>query len=118
MAVEAVPDEDRAMGQVDRLDVADEDGRALQQRAQRADNVRDVEVTRRHLVQHRCEEKEILAADERNFHSPVLADEALEMQGRVNAAEPAAEHQNSRLHQHLPPWLDVGPQPRFQGRPV
>src|SRR3546814_16360471 len=41
--------------------------RAPQQRPQRADDVRDVDIAGRDLVEHRCEEKEVVATDQRDF---------------------------------------------------
>ena len=52
---------------VDRGDLSDKDRRMSQQRSQRTDEVRDVDIAGGDLVKHRREEKEVLTADERDL---------------------------------------------------
>ena len=117
MPFEAVRHRDHASVQIDRLDIADEHGRPLQQRPQRADDVRDVEVAGGHLVEHRGEEKEVVAADQGDLDVRIPAQQPFEVHGGVHAAESAAEH-----HEYwLPSWLasaalDVRPAWRFHDR--
>ena len=86
---------DASRGEVDLLDGADEEPRALQQLAQGVHDVDDVEIARRDLVQHRGEEKEVLAAHERHLDRRRSSQQPLELTCGRQAAETATENDNA-----------------------
>ena len=95
--------------QIDLLDVADNDVRAVQQRPEGTDDVGDVHVAGCDLVQHGSEEKEVVTADERHVDVFAMAEPPLELTGRFNAAKSAAEHDNAgSSHKWSSASLDVG----------
>jgi hypothetical protein len=98
MAVVSVRHRHLARPQIDRLHVADEDVRSLQQGANRADDVGDVEIAGGHLVEHRCKEEEVVVADERDFEIGRGAGEPFQVQRGVHAAESTTEHHDTSRH--------------------
>ena len=107
VALEAVRHGDAAAIEINPVDVADEDLGPLQQRPQRADDVRDVEVAGGDLVQHRREQEEVVARDERDFDARVAGEHLFEVARSVHAAESTAEHHDPlRRHRHdLAGWM-------------
>jgi hypothetical protein len=81
--------------QIDSLDVAIEKMCPAQQLAHRIDDVRQVQIASRYFMQHRREQKEVLAIDEREFNIRVATKLLLKMQGRIETAEAAPENQDS-----------------------
>ncbi len=62
----------------------------------RVHDVRHVEVAGGDLVEHGREEEEVLAVDERDLEARVMGQSFLEMEGGVDAAEPASQDQDPR----------------------
>ena len=90
--------EDVAMTRdIDRLNVSVEDVHVLEQLADRADDVRDVEVACGHLMEHRRKEKKVLAVNERYFDICISCDRPVKFQCGVHSAEPASEDHYSFL---------------------
>ena len=71
--------------------------------AQRADDIGQVEIARRHLVEHRGEEEEIFLSDEGDFDVGVAA--LFEFERGVEAAEAAAENENTGLFHVRRVWI-------------
>jgi len=74
---------------------------AFQKLSHRADDMRDVEVTRRDLVQHRRKEKEILAVDERDLDTWVAGERFIEIQCRIKPAKATAENEYFGFFVHI-----------------
>ena len=62
------------------------------------DDVGQIEIARRDLVQHRREEEEVVATDERHLEVRELA--FLEFQRGIKPAEAAAENENASFVSH------------------
>ncbi|MCC6763491.1 MAG: hypothetical protein IT293_02415 [Deltaproteobacteria bacterium] len=60
-------DHDLSSFQIDLDDVAVEEAHFADELPDRVRDVRDVEVARRHLVEHRREEEEVVAVDDRHL---------------------------------------------------
>ena len=86
-----VGDRHRAGREVDLLDVPVEELHVRDELADRVDDVRDVEVARRDLVEHRREEEEVVPVDDRDVDVREAEEPLVELQGRVDAAEAAAD---------------------------
>ena len=82
--------------QIDFSDVAIEKVRAAQKLAHGIDNVGQIKVTCRNFMQHRCEQKEVLAIDKRKLNIRVATKRLLKTQGRIKTAEAAPKNQDSR----------------------
>jgi hypothetical protein len=54
----------------------------------------NVEVARCNLMEHHREQKEVVAADERDRHARIRAEGLFEMDSRVDAAKASTEDQN------------------------
>lgn len=98
-------DADPSPGEVHCVDIAHEDRRPRKQRAQRADDMRDVEVARGHLVQHWGEQDEVLEADEGHVDRGSRSFEFLQLPGDVEAAEPAAEDHHASVGMCHGVWM-------------
>jgi len=66
--------------------------RATQQPADGADDVRNVQIARGDLVQHRCEQKKVLTIDERRLQIRPPGQTLFQFQGGIKAAEPVAQN--------------------------
>ncbi len=95
VVVRAVNDRDLLVLQIDALHVAEEEMRSLEHLADGIDDVRYVEVTGGHLVQHRRKGEEVLTADEGDLDLRVAAELFFQFDGGVESAEAAAEEQDS-----------------------
>ena len=93
----AVGDVNHLLFQVDALDVTVKYADSLQQFSNGADDMRDIKVARRHLVEHRREEEKVLAIYDRDFNIRVFCQALLKVKGRVKPAKSAAEYQYSCL---------------------
>src|SRR5438876_5978360 len=62
------------------------------------DDVRQIKIARRDLVQHRCEQKKVLAIDNRDFELRIAT--LLKFKRRVKPAEPTAENEDTYLIRH------------------
>ena len=85
------------MHQIDGFDMTVEEGHATQQLADRAHDIGDIEVARRHFVQHRGKEEKVVAVDKGDIQVSALCKRLLEFQGGIHATEPTAQNQNSWL---------------------
>ena len=65
------------------------------------------DVASRHFVQHRREEEVVVAGDERNLDVRVSGEQLLELERRMDAAEAAAEDENTSWGRHDPWRLDA-----------
>ena len=80
--------------EIDALHITVEDLDSLEQFADRTDDMCNIQIAGRNLVEHRCEEKEILAVDERDLDVFVARKCLVEVQGRIQPAEAAAEYKD------------------------
>src|SRR5271157_1771611 len=116
MMVEAVGNGDALVGKINAFHFAREEIHSLEHSAHRIDDSGEVQVTGRHLVQHRGEEKEILAVNERNLDIGLASERLFEFHGGIKAREAAAENQDAfrpiLAHPALPLYT-VFPTPAF-----
>src|SRR5690348_5246804 len=96
MMTAVVRHRDALLMEIDRFDGTDEEPRALHELSQRIDDVHDVEIAGRDLVQHRCEEKEVVSTDERHLERPCGVAEPLELSRGSEAAEASAKNHDAR----------------------
>ena len=68
MMLFAVRNVDDAPIEVDAFDIAMKYPNPLQQLSDRADDVSDIKITRRHLVEHRRKQKEVLSVHKSYFN--------------------------------------------------
>src|SRR5439155_1496492 len=90
----------------DRLDIATEKIHAADHFSDGIDDVRQIQIARRDLVEHGSEEKKVLAIDDRDFESRIVA--LLEFQRGIKPAEAAAENQDTCLVWHTHPFVAKG----------
>src|SRR5574337_584321 len=90
--VDAVGDYDLFLRQIDGSYLAVEKIGPAEHLADRVDDGGDVEVAGGHLMEHRREEKKVLAVDQRDFDAGILAESFLQLQRGVHPAESAAEN--------------------------
>src|SRR5262249_3860983 len=76
---------------VDSLDSADEESRALQQPAQRAHDRREIEIARSDFVKHRREQEVVLPVHECDLDVRLTREDSLELARGGESAESAAE---------------------------
>ncbi len=98
VAVRAVRNHHAAPRQIYRVHCAVEELHALQQLANRIDDVRHIQIARCYFVQHRREQKVVLAVDQRDFQPLATLQRALKLQRRVKPGESSAQN-------HDPSWL-------------
>jgi hypothetical protein len=60
-------------------------------------DIRDLKIARRDFMKHRCEQKEIIAADEGDFYRAVSREQFLQMDGGIDSAKATTENDNSFL---------------------
>ena len=94
MVLFAVRDADGFSSEINALDAAIKDLYAFQKLADRANDMRDVQIARGYLVQHRSEEKEIFAVDQRYLYILVTSKGLFEIEGRVKPPKTASKYQN------------------------
>src|SRR5258706_4451417 len=95
MIVISVSNDHATLLQIDSLDVAIEKMCAAQQLAHRIDDVRQVQVTSRNFMQHRREQKEVLAIDKREFNIRVMTKLLFNMQTGINNSAAAPQNQDA-----------------------
>ncbi|GEM_PF-4279774 len=83
------------VAQIDLLHVAVEEPHALEHLANRIDDMRHVKIARRHFVQHRREQSEVLFIDQRNLDVRISREGFFQMQSRIQAAKTTAENDDS-----------------------
>src|SRR5262249_4159147 len=96
VAIAAMREHHPARLEVDRGHLALDEFHPMEERPDRADDVRDVEVAGGDLVEHGCEEEEVLAIDEGDLEGGAAGERLLEAQGRVDAPEATPEDHDSR----------------------
>ena len=90
VAIEPVRHRDPFVYDVDAVDIADEEADMPQHLPDGVNDIGQVEIARRDLVQHRGEEKEIFATHESHFE--IRQFEFLKLERGVEPAEAAAEN--------------------------
>ena len=88
---------DSFMHEIDGFDVSMKERHTTQQLADRADDIGDIEIARRDLVQHRGEEEKVIAIDESHVQVVSLRKRSFEFQRGIHAAKPATQNQHSWL---------------------
>src|SRR6266480_2739164 len=83
---------------VDLVHITAEKIHAANHFADRINDVRQIQIARRDLVQHRCEQKKVLAIDHRDFELRIAT--LLKFKRRVKPTEPAAKNENTCLVRH------------------
>src|SRR5918996_2933697 len=91
-AVDAVANDHLLCREIDGPDFAVKEIRSLQELSDRIDDGRDVEVTGGYFVQHRREEKKILAVDQRDIDVRILAEYLFQFQGGIESAKTTAQN--------------------------
>ena len=100
MPIEPMRDRDAFVCDIDALHVADEKAHVPQHLADRVDDIGQIEIARRDLVQHRGEEEEVLATDKSHFEIRKL--KLLKLQRGIKSAEAAAENEDASFVCHAP----------------
>ena len=80
--------------EINALDASVKDPHVLEQFSDGADDMRNVQIARRHFVQHWGKEKEILAVDEGDLDILIASQGLFEIEGRVQPAKTASKNQN------------------------
>jgi hypothetical protein len=99
VAIEAMRHYDLLLLKIDVLDIAAEEIHVPNHLANRINDVRQIQIARRDLVQHRREEEKVLAIYDGHFKPRVAS--FLELKRGVQAAESAAENEDTRLVCHF-----------------
>ncbi len=86
---------DRAVAEVNGLDLADVQVRARQQPADGADHVRDADRAGDHFGQHRLEDEVVLLIDQHDLEIVAPPERLLKLLRRVDPGEPAAENDHA-----------------------
>src|SRR5215470_14228250 len=84
---------------IDLVHVATEKIHAADHFSDGVDDVGQIQIARRDLVQHRSKEKKVLAINHRDFKTRIVA--LLEFQSGIKSAEAAAENKDTRLVSHF-----------------
>src|ERR1700747_918498 len=84
---------------VDLVHVATEKIHAADHLANGINDVGQIQIARRDLVQHRSKEKKVLAINDRDFKARIIA--LLEFQRGIKSAKAAAENEDTRLVCHF-----------------
>jgi hypothetical protein len=93
---QAVANLDAASLDIDSDDLPAYEVASPKQRSNGTHDVRDVEIARRDLVQHRREQEEVVTIDERNFNGSVTRQQLLEAKGGIQAAEAGTQNGDTR----------------------
>src|SRR5260370_4215449 len=91
--IEAVRHDDSALFQIDALNIARKEIDVTQHLAHRINNVCNVEIARRDLVQHRRKKKEVVAVYER--YRDVGMFPALKLQRSIKTGETTTENEHA-----------------------
>src|SRR6266516_7967214 len=62
------------------------------------DDVRHIQIAGCHLVEHGCEEKEIVMIHQSDFHIGISRNRTFDFQCGIEAAEPATKNDNACFH--------------------
>jgi len=84
--------------EVDAADLGMKEIDVPQHFANRVHYMGEIDIAGGHFVQHRGEEDEVFAVDESDFQVIAAGEDFVEFQGRIEAAESAAENENALFH--------------------
>jgi hypothetical protein len=96
MLRQTVANLDAARLDVDTDDVPAYEVASAKQCSNGTHDMRDVEIARGDLMQHRREQEEVVAIDQRDFDRPVARQQLLEAEGCIQTAEAASENDDTR----------------------
>src|SRR5262249_17069287 len=91
----AVGNHDAFTGQVNTFPAPIKEAHAVQQLADRVDDMGDVEITRSHFVEHRGKQEKVLPIHQHDFHIRVTRKSLFQLKRRIQATKPAAENDDS-----------------------
>ena|SRR6478609_4919253 len=102
MAMLLVPmrEADALVREINGFDLAVKERHPSQQPADRADDIGDVEITRRDFVQHRSEEEKVVLVDEGDVQVGSARQRAFEFQGGIHPAESTTQNHHAWLSVH------------------
>src|SRR6516225_2258562 len=95
MMIEAMRDNNLLAGKVYGFDFASEEVHPLEHLAHGIDDGGEVEVARRHLVQHGREQEKVLPVDERHLDIRIASQRFLLLHGGVQTGESTAQNQDA-----------------------
>src|SRR5262249_61825454 len=98
MPIKSMRDDNLFFVDVDLVDISTEKIHAADHFSDRIDDVGQVQIPRRDLVQHRSEEKKVLAINDRDFEAQIVT--LLEFQRSIKSAEAATENNHASLVAH------------------
>src|SRR6266404_918299 len=107
VALEPVRQSQFIVTKVDVLDLAREKLHFPQELSHRVGDGGQLQIARGNLVQHRCEQKEVVAIDQGDFDVRVSAEPPLQFQGGIEAAEAPAQNIDPILHRDQAPWASA-----------
>src|SRR5262245_33045752 len=99
VVIEAMRNNDLLFLEVNLLHFAAEEIHAANHLANRINDIGQIQIARRDLVQHRSKEKKVLAINDRDFKARIVA--LLEFQRGIKSAEATAENEDTRLVCHF-----------------
>ncbi len=103
VAVEAVAYHDTALLEIDLLHLALEERYSLQEFPRRIDDIRQIEISGRDLMKHRCKQKEVLSIYKSDVDIQIPSEGFLKLQCRVKASESSTKnHDFVFLSHHVP----------------
>ena len=97
LSLQTVGESDLPFRQINRFHVCLDEADVFEHLAERADDVRHLQVASRHLVQHWGEQDEVLTTDESYLNVRFCGNSLVQMQRGVEAAKAATENQHSRV---------------------
>jgi hypothetical protein len=97
LSLQTVGESDLPFRQINRFHVCLDEVDVFEHLAERADDVRHLQVASRHLVQHWGEQDEVLTTNESHLNVRFCGNSLVQMQRRVEAAKAASDNQHARL---------------------
>src|SRR5678815_4429051 len=82
---------------IDGFDLSMKERHTMQELADRAHDIGDIEIARRDFVQHRGKEKKVVAIDESHVQVVSLCKRFFKLKRGIHAAEPPAQNQHAGL---------------------
>src|SRR5262249_50482841 len=98
MPIKSMRDDNLFFVDVDLVDISTEKIHAADHFSDRIDDVGQVQIARRDLVQHRSEEKKVLTINDSDFEARIVT--LLELQRSIKPAETATENKHACLVAH------------------
>jgi len=95
MVVKSVRDGHDLPFKIDRFHFSREEIDSLEELSHGIDDICEIEITGCDFVQHRCKQKEVVAANEANLHCAVWRQQFLEINRSINSTETTAENDDS-----------------------